>query len=475
MRSAVTGLRGLRARLVVVTLALLTLGLATADVAAYVVLRNHLIGRIDANLALTQEQLQILAERGNQRGLDALERVAPRQVLLVYIDADGNVIDTANGSVRARPDVTAEELIDIPVGEPTTVEEAAGDRPYRMARVDLAGAGLVVTTASGAVVVEQVVVGLPVSDANDALQLLVVTEIVSGTVVLLAGSALAWWALRLGLRPLRQMARTARAIAGGDHDERIHVPTAGPELTEVAEALNSAFDARTASEQGVREFLADASHELRTPLAVVHGWSDLYLEGGLSDWASVDDAMGHINRETARMRALVEDMLTLARLGAPAERTSEPVPLTPLVTAIADAVGPLHPDKELVVTGAPVIAYGDRDAFHRAILNLVTNACRHTPAGTVITIATRAAATWVEVVVEDDGPGLSDDQRARALDRFWRGGHSGAAGSGLGLAISRAALRAHDGDLRLEPVVPHGLRCVVALPAAPAADQRTGS
>lgn len=460
-----------------VVLVLVTLGLLSTDVAAYVMLRSHMLGRTDTNLALVESQLSVLARRGTGRGLDAIDRIAPPQVLLVFFTATGEPIETVNRAVSDMPVGEVGDLTGLPLSRPTTV----GEEPaYRMSRIDVSGSGLVVTTETGEQEVAFVVIGLSVQDEHDALDLLVVTAIVSGLAVLIIVGVVSSASLALGLRPLRQVSRTARAIASGDHAERIDVSGAGQELREVAEALNAAFDARASSEDEVRQFLADASHELRTPLAVVHGWADLYHEGGVRDWSSVDEAMANISNETGRMRALVEDMLTLARLGSrPALPGSGTVDIDAVVTDVADALAPLHPEHRLRVVPSGLRALGDDDALHRAVSNLVTNGGRHTPAGATITIRAESAADRIRVVVEDDGRGLTDLQRRHAFDRFWRLRGSEltgqTSGTGLGLAIARAAVRAYDGDLHLEAAEPQGLRAVISLRAVPAAAPDTAA
>lgn len=471
--------RSLRSRLLVVTISLLALGLVAADLAAYLVLRSHLVGRTDANLELAAGQLEAIADGGSRRGLDAIARIAPPEVFLAFIDSDGEVIETPRVR-RASGQWTPDDLLAIPLDGPTTTETGTG-APYRMVRVDLSDGAVEASTSSGSREVAFVVLGLPMQDTTDALRLLVVTEVVSAVVVLLVAVGLASGALRLGLLPLRQMARTARAIEAGDHGERIPVTERGTELADVAEALNAAFDARAESEQSMREFLADASHELRTPVAVVHGWSDLYREGGLSDWASMDEAMDNISRESSRMWHLVEDMLTLARVGSPAPPRPTAVDVDALVTDVARSVASRHADHDVtVLPHAGRLVRSDPDALHRAVSNLVANACLHTPAGTTVVVATALVGGEVRITVEDDGPGLSDAERDRAFDRFWRAGTSripvGAApaGTGLGLAIARAAVRTQGGDVTLEGRDPHGLRAVIAVPLASGSDLVAG-
>ena len=218
-----------------------------------------------------------------------------------------------------------------------------------------------------------------------------------------------------------------------------------------------------------REFVADASHELRTPLTSILANLELLqaaLEG--EDAEMVQSAL----RSSRRMRGLVSDLLLLARADARRERPREPVDLCDVIRAAAGEAAPLAAGHELSVdVNGKVLADGWRDDLHRMVLNLIENALRHTPPGTAVRAQARAAGDEVEVVVEDEGPGLPDDIRNRAFERFVRGGRDGGRGSGLGLAIVTAVVEAHGGRVHYEDREGGGARFTVRLPAA----QRTPS
>ena len=166
--------------------------------------------------------------------------------------------------------------------------------------------------------------------------------------------------------------------------------------------METSLEARHRSEQQVRQFVADASHELRTPLTTIAGYTELARRRPDDD--NLRTALGKVEEESARMTALVEDMLLLARLddGRPLDR--EPVDLTRLlVEAVDDArvVGPDHRWR-LDLSGAPVEVTGDEQRLHQVITNLLTNARKHTPAGTTVTVTVRADG----FDVHDDGPGF---------------------------------------------------------------------
>ena len=152
----------------------------------------------------------------------------------------------------------------------------------------------------------------------------------AGAVTALILLAAGFWIEHLGLRPIARMKHTAEAILAGDRKQRVAIPSAGVETAALAGALNSMLDQQQAIEDRLRQFVADASHELRTPTSVISGLTQLWRQGDLRDGQALQDAMRRIGQESSRMKALVEELLLLARLdeGMPLHR--QPVDLTAL-------------------------------------------------------------------------------------------------------------------------------------------------
>ncbi len=155
----------------------------------------------------------------------------------------------------------------------------------------------------------------------------------------------AFFVVKLGLRPLDRMEVTAGQIAAGELSRRVSPATSATEVGRLGLALNAmldrleqAFAEREASEDRLRQFLADASHELRTPLASIRGYAELFRMGAASDQAGTEMAMQRIEEESKRMGVLVEDLLTLARLDEAPELRRQPVDLAVLARdAVLDA------------------------------------------------------------------------------------------------------------------------------------------
>ncbi|TML26154.1 MAG: HAMP domain-containing histidine kinase [Actinobacteria bacterium] len=312
----------------------------------------------------------------------------------------------------------------------------------------------------------------PLSDIEhtiDKVRFFLALGILGGAgLALLAGLAIS----RRAMSPIAQLTSVAREIERTrDPSLRVPHPAADDEVAELARTLEgmlkSLDQARGETEAMLvrqRAFVADASHELRTPLTSVLANLELLseqLDGEMKSTA--DSAL----RSSRRMRRLVGDLLLLAR--ADSGRTP-PRALTDVGAVVTEAVAELEPlagDRELSVDAERAVVDGTRDELHRMAANLVENAIHHTPAGTAVHASVHRREGFVEVVVEDDGPGVPPDLVPRVFERFVRGGGERAGSAGLGLAIVQAVAHSHGGSVSLESANGRGARFVVRLPAAP--------
>lgn len=340
------------------------------------------------------------------------------------------------------------------------------------------------------------VTGLPLAAVHAVLGRVVLGEVALGLLAAAAGGVVTALVVRRGLRPLRDVTTTALGItelplAGSADGLPGPVTTAGAtaEVRRVSTAVDAmvehvraALQVRDAEEERRRRFMADASHELRTPLAVVQAHTEQALRSGQGE--GVRPALERIAVASGRMGHLVDDLLLLSHLDAGRPLASQPVALSLLVLeelVDARAAGPDH-GWEAALPEEPVDVQGDPQRLHQVLTGLLTNARRHTPAGTTVTVTVRttdsevdegvpsergAGRGWVELDVADDGPGVPDDLRERVFERFTRAdaARSGG-GSGLGLAIARGIALAHGGDLLLLPT-PRGATFRLRLPVDP--------
>jgi two-component system OmpR family sensor kinase len=340
--------------------------------------------------------------------------------------------------------------------------------------------------------------GIPLAGMESTLGRVELGELaVFGAVVLLAGAG-GIGMVRFSLRPLRRVAATATLVSQmpletGEvampngvpgADPRTEVGQVGAAFSRMLGHVESALARRAASEARLRRFAADASHELRTPLSAIRGYAELALRQRGSLPGDVAHALRRVESESARMSVLVDELLLLARLDAGRPLDREPVDLSRLAIDAASDARAARPSHRwlLDLPSEPVMVLGDGHRLHQVLANLLSNAGRHTPPGTTVTVAL-AAKDWreaavaqdgagprhrggtaagtaaggeearagsAELSVTDDGPGIPADLLPDLFERFVRAGTSrshAAGGSGLGLAIVDAVVAAHQGSV----------------------------
>lgn len=461
----------LRARLLLVLAALATVGLVVANAVTYTELRSFLVGRVDRSLAASAAALDRAIVRGGPavRGsIVQLARTAPGTYVELR-DESGTPIDSASLSPPGRAGATPELPPDVAggQGEPFTVDATDGSTEFRV---------LVQTRPFGTLIV-----AAPLGDVSATLDRLLLIEIAVTAAVVAAIVGLGLLLVRVGLRPLQRIEDTAAAIAAGQLDRRVEDADRRTEVGRLGLALNAmltrieqAFAEQEASEARLRRFIADASHELRTPLASIRAYAELFERGAREHPDDLERAMAGIERESRRMGLLVDDLLLLARLdqGRPLER--RPFDLAALAGEAVDAARMLDPGRRLELRASrPVPVVGDRERLLRLLDNLLANVRTHTPAGTGADVRVGLDADGSALVeVADEGRGLSEEQRARVFERFYRIDSSrsrDAGGAGLGLAIVQAIAEAHDGTVAVADTPDGGACFRVRLPApAPA-------
>jgi two-component system OmpR family sensor kinase len=420
--------------------------------AATLAIHSRLTGQVDDQLIQTIQRL------GGPGGGDP-GNTRPGTVQAGYPDGDGGAVGyrygLGPGSRTELDDNELASLRDVPVdGEIHTVE-VTGSGGYRAKAV----AGTINQDGG------RIVVALPTADVDEAVRSLIGSEALLITLgaLLAAGGGLVL--VRRQLRPLNEVAATAHRVAAlplaeGEidltervperlTDERTEVGQVGAALNTLLEHVGTSLAARHRSEQQVRQFVADASHELRTPLATIAGYTELARRRP-DDLATVGTALGKVEEESGRMTSLVEDLLLLARLDAGRPLAREPVDLTHLLLEAVSDARVLAPDHQwrLELLDEPLEVTGDEQRLHQVVANLLTNARKHTPPGTMVTVTGRRDG----FEVHDDGPGLPPDFVAKAFERFARvdGARERTGGAGLGLALVEAIVRSHGGTVRLQ-------------------------
>jgi len=300
------------------------------------------------------------------------------------------------------------------------------------------------------------------------------TFLFAGTATLLAAIVLGFaFATRLS-RPLRRMATTAAEVRAGDLSKRIGTWRGRhDEVRVLADAFDRMLDRLEDAFARQRGFVADASHELRTPLTVIRGQLEVLArqrEVTPEDVRHVDEV---VRTEVVRMERLVEDLLLLARADEGELLRPTTLDLRSFVTELFDSVT-LTAERTFELGEVPEgTLRADEDRLAQVVRNLARNAVEHTgPDGIVRVCVTALPRGWVEIAVEDDGPGIPPEQRDRVFDRFHRLDSArarGKGGAGLGLAIARAIVEAHGGRIAAGASPEGGARVAFRLPGFRAA------
>jgi two-component system OmpR family sensor kinase len=460
--------RSLTSRLVVTTVVLVAVVSVLIGTATTLAMRSNLTDQLDHDILTS---IQLAADGpppGARPGDGDREFFAGRNqapgTLNAFLGQDtrqGTVLTGDRDADQTLSDDALADLDDVPVDGEVHEVDVTDAGNYRVVAVDAT-----MVDPSGTDETGTLVSGLPTSDVDETVSSLIWVELLLGLLGVLVGGAAATVIVRRQLRPLREVAATAHTVAElplaegeidltervPDHltDEQTEVGQVGAALNTLLAHVETSLDARHRSELQVRQFVADASHELRTPLSTITGYAELARRRP-DDTEAARTALAKVDEESGRMTRLVEDLLLLARLdsGRPIEHGR--VDLTRLlVEAVSDArvVAPDHRWR-LELPDDIVEVPGDEQRLHQVVTNLLTNARKHTPPRTTVTVAARADG----FDVRDDGQGFPPDLTAHAFERFTRGDgartRNPESGAGLGLALVQAIVSAHGGSVSL--------------------------
>jgi signal transduction histidine kinase len=222
------------------------------------------------------------------------------------------------------------------------------------------------------------------------------------------------------------------------------------------------------------EFLGQVSHELRTPLTIIHGYSELLVDGLLSDESLVRQSAEEIHTSSGLMLRLVDDLLDTSRLDSGRiELKTDRVDLTGWLSRVANGFGQANPSHSVVAhlpSRLPEVA-ADLDRLGQVMNNLLSNATRYSAKGTEIRVSARADGALVEIRVTDRGMGIASEDCERIFEKFYRGKHGATLavrGTGLGLAVARQLVEAQGGTIGVRSTVGQGSTFWVRLPTCAA-------
>ncbi len=510
--------RTLRGRLIAGLLALLALACAGVGLVTYLVLSHTLLNQLDLQLqaaggryASCMEGQEDHEPRCHRARRPATATRPPGSARARSAPGSRTARSPTRASSTERPHLSASDQAKLvalpPDGEFYTLDLDSIGGDYRVTAVPGRDHDVLIT-------------GLPLAAMEATLRRVEIAEVAAFSAALVLTGLLGTGFVRLSLGPLRRVAATATRVtqlplASGQVTLPDRVPDANPrtEVGQVGAAFNrmlghveAALARRASSEARLRRFAADASHELRTPLAAIRGYAELALRHPGPVPPDIEHALRRVEAESSRMSVLVDELLLLAQLDAGRPLAQEPVDLTRLaIDATSDArvAAPTH-RWLLELPDEPVQVRGDEHRLHQVLANLMSNAAKHTPPGTTVTVtltttppprrprpgpggpggpgragssgtgglggpASPGGPGTVQLSVTDNGPGIPPDLQPTLFERFVRGDTARTrqegqpASTGLGLAIVDAVTTAHGGTVHLHSQ-PGTTRFTITLP-----------
>jgi heavy metal sensor kinase len=280
------------------------------------------------------------------------------------------------------------------------------------------------------------------------------------------------------LNPLEQMARQTEQITAMRLNERIPIDNPNDELGHMARVLNELLARLGESFEKLQHFTSDVSHELRTPLAAMRSVGEVGLQEDHST-KKYRDIIGSMLEEVAKLTSMIDTLLTIAHADSGVIELQRSIfPMMDLVQESVGVVGVLAEDKKQtisVVGDNKISVFADRSFLRMAVINLLDNAVKYSPSGSTVRLIlsdeknSSNQTEFVQLAIEDEGPGIPEDKAPRVFDRFFRvdeGRTRDAGGAGLGLAIGKWAVEAHGGTISLTPRSPNGSIFSIRLPTA---------
>lgn len=468
----------LRTRLLVGLIAIVIVGLVVADIVIYQQIRSYLTSQIDQELAVIQPNRLTIS--GTDVSL-ADNRVPGIYISVLLPGAAG--VATNNASVHLEIPSSLLSQLESEVDSFSQVSSS-------IFSVNASGSQAIASTYLVRPVVYNSVFGpgaptlafIALPFATGTLNQLVGVDIIVSAVLIAALIGIGYAVVRVGLRPLEDIERIAEGIAGGDLSRRIEQDNVGTEVGRLGASLNTmlgqietAFTKQQASEDQLRQFLADASHELRTPVTSIRGYAELFRRGAAQRPEDLTLAMRRIEDESIRMGVLVDDLLLLARLDQGRPLVVAPVNLGELATDAAADLQVTSPDRVVSVdVEGTAVVLGDEQRLRQVAMNLLQNARVHTPEGSPLEVVVRIDTDSATLTVIDHGNGIAPEHLGHIFERFYRADPSRtreSGGAGLGLAIVDSIVLAHHGTVTVASKPGDGTSFTVRLPKMLDGDQ----
>lgn len=448
-----------RSRIVGWMLAVVALALAVAIFATWAILSRLIDDRIDAELGNEAEKLRRYAATAvDTRDVDTLlsgylSYNPPDEWETFFTVVDGQAHKITGIPPLARLDTDEAFVARVASAtEPVSgqTESTAGTVRYAVVPVEVAG-----DPRRGQLVIVLFYDHYR-SEVMDAIRVLALTSLAA---LALAGAA-GWFVAGRVLAPIRLVRQTAARISdSSDLTRRLDVP-GDDDVAALAATFNHMLDRLEQAFAVQRDFVDDAGHELRTPITVIRG----HLELMGDDPQDRAETLALVTDELDRMNRMVDDLLTLAKAEQPGFLDIEEVELADLTVSVVAKARALGERRWRVDEVAEARIPADRQRLTQALMQLASNAVRHTADDGQIAVGSAVQDGFVRLWVRDDGPGVPPADREKIFRRFLRGRSGGHEGAGLGLAIVRSIAEAHGGTVAVEDAPGGGACFVITIP-----------
>jgi signal transduction histidine kinase len=483
-------LRNIRTRLSFSHLLVVLIGMTLAGSLVWLVVEHMYLSTQRDNL-LAQARLTAAGLEGNPLAINASEYYS--QSTNVSPGIHTRLLDESGGVVIGVPSLESENTIQVPPAEdpgyvpaeelvlrPEIQSALSGNPDTAVRQVGSPSTRRVLYAAAPIMdqdgqVANLVYLATPLPPRGLPGNLTLLLAATAAAASLLAGIAGIYLAGRLA-RPLERLQRAASAISQGNLEQQVPVEAGILELERLGEGFNAMTASLRQSNQIKNAFIADVTHELRTPLTVIKGTVETLEDGALDDLKRRGELLASMERETDRLIRLVNDLLTLTRADASAlALKSEAVDLPELARERCRLLQPLAAEKDLQLeveldlpgVQGEMLVMADKDRTAQVLDNILDNAIRHSPSGSMISIKLGKRGKKGLCSIHDQGPGIPPEHLPLIFERFYRvdpARDRGSGGSGLGLAIARSLVEAQGGAIQAQSRVGEGTRITIELP-----------
>ncbi|MBA3868049.1 MAG: HAMP domain-containing protein [Anaerolineae bacterium] len=456
----------IRVRFALWTAGLLITALVGFGIFVYLILGSELARSVDDSLQLSAAQAITAAVDNGQISVSdgvpepsALTSLHDRGFTIRIFGLDGTILK----AIGAFSDLTVNSLDAATIQKHHTRFDTVIE-PVQQEPVRFYTAPIVVNNR----VIAIIQVGQSLDSINDTLEKLLAALLISVPLLVALAAGAGYLLAARALSPIDTITRTAQSISAHDLHQRLNLPATNDEIGRLGATFDTMLGRLDDSFRRERQFTADASHELRTPLTAMQTIIGVVRETRRSP-EHYEKALDDLGGETNRLRALVENLLQLARNDIGSNAISKSVDLSILLSDVAEVMTPLAESKALSLTWIVpdnMLIIGSSDDLVRLFMNLVDNAIKYTDRGK-ITLQAKPKVEWIEVTLSDTGIGIDREHLLHLFDRFYRVDLSRSVqGNGLGLSIAQTIVQAHHGQISVSSELGQGTTFTVQLPIA---------